>query len=68
MPVTNEFLSANETYASRFSKGELPLPPARRWPSSCAWTRASIQHVLSGWRKVTHTSFEMPVAAFRTLA
>lgn len=30
MPVTNEFLSANETYASRFSKGELPLPPARK--------------------------------------
>lgn len=30
MTVTDEFLRANETYASRFTKGELPLPPARK--------------------------------------
>lgn len=30
MSVVPEFLSANETYAARFRKGDLPLPPARK--------------------------------------
>jgi carbonic anhydrase len=30
MSVTDEFLEANEAYAARFAKGDLPLPPARR--------------------------------------
>lgn len=30
MPAIQEFLKANEDYASSFSKGELALPPARR--------------------------------------
>ncbi len=30
MSVTDEYLTANEAYASSFTKGDLPLPPARR--------------------------------------
>src|SRR5215217_7408507 len=30
MPVTEQFLKANEAYAASFSKGELALPPARK--------------------------------------
>lgn len=30
MTATSEFLRANETYASNFTKGELPLPPGRK--------------------------------------
>ena len=29
MTVTDEFLTNNDTYASSFTKGELPLPPAK---------------------------------------
>src|SRR6478672_11691835 len=29
MSVTDEFLEANATYANRFTKGGLPMPPAR---------------------------------------
>src|SRR5260221_3011800 len=30
MTVIDEFLQANEQYASHFQKGDLPLPPARK--------------------------------------
>src|SRR6476660_7458387 len=30
MAVVDEFLRANNDYASHFSKGKLPLPPARK--------------------------------------
>jgi carbonic anhydrase len=30
MSVTNEFLEANATYANGFTKGGLPMPPARK--------------------------------------
>ena len=30
MPVTDEFLRANEQYASHFIKGDLPAPPGRQ--------------------------------------
>lgn len=30
MTVVQEFLKANETYASNFHKGDLPMPPARK--------------------------------------
>ena len=30
MPVADECLAANERYAARFDKGDLPLPPARQ--------------------------------------
>ncbi len=30
MSVVSEFISANERYASTFTKGELPLPPGRK--------------------------------------
>jgi len=30
MPVTDELIAANASYASGFTKGELPLPPARK--------------------------------------
>jgi carbonic anhydrase len=30
MTVVQEFLQANEAYASRFQKGDLPLPPGRK--------------------------------------
>ena len=30
MSVTDEFLTANKTYANGFTKGELPMPPARK--------------------------------------
>jgi carbonic anhydrase len=40
MSVTDELLSNAEAYRSTFDKGELPLPPARKWPSSPAWTPA----------------------------
>ncbi|HEX5818105.1 MAG TPA: carbonic anhydrase [Gemmatimonadales bacterium] len=30
MATTDELLAANERYAARFDKGDLPLPPARR--------------------------------------
>ena len=40
MSVTDELLANNARYAESFS-GPLPLPPARAWPSSPAWTRAS---------------------------
>jgi carbonic anhydrase len=30
MSVTDELLANNEAYASRFDKGELPLPPAKK--------------------------------------
>jgi len=30
MSVVPDFLKANETYAARFRKGDLPMPPARR--------------------------------------
>jgi len=30
MPVTEELIAANAGYASGFTKGELPLPPARK--------------------------------------
>jgi carbonic anhydrase len=30
MGTTDELLAANERYAARFDKGDLPLPPARR--------------------------------------
>jgi carbonic anhydrase len=31
MPVHHEILSANENYAADFAKGELPMPPGRRF-------------------------------------
>jgi carbonic anhydrase len=31
MPVLDEILEANERYATGFTKGDLPLPPARRF-------------------------------------
>ena len=40
MSHTDELLKNNEAYAAKFDKGGLPLPPAKRWPSSPAWTRA----------------------------
>ena len=30
MTVTDEFLEANKNYAAEFSKGDLPMPPARK--------------------------------------
>jgi carbonic anhydrase len=30
MPITEQLLKANDRYAQSFSKGELPLPPARK--------------------------------------
>ncbi|QBD76302.1 carbonic anhydrase [Ktedonosporobacter rubrisoli] len=30
MPLIDEFLQANREYASRFQKGNLPMPPARK--------------------------------------
>jgi len=30
MSATNEFLAANQNYAASFTKGDLPLPPARK--------------------------------------
>jgi carbonic anhydrase len=30
MSVTDEYLAANEAYAAAFTKGDLPLPPARK--------------------------------------
>lgn len=30
MSVTDEFLTANASYANQFTKGDLPLPPARK--------------------------------------
>lgn len=30
MTVTDEFLEANKNYAAAFSKGDLPMPPARK--------------------------------------
>src|SRR4029077_19146868 len=30
MTVVQEFLKANETYATNFHKGDLPMPPARK--------------------------------------
>lgn len=30
MSVTDEFLTANAEYAKRFTKGDLPMPPARK--------------------------------------
>ena len=30
MTVTDEFLEANKSYAAAFSKGDLPMPPARK--------------------------------------
>lgn len=30
MPVADEFLAANERYAAGFTKGNLPMPPARK--------------------------------------
>ena len=30
MSVTSEFIKANQNYAETFTKGELPLPPARK--------------------------------------
>jgi carbonic anhydrase len=32
MAVADEFVQANQKYASAFTKGELPLPPARKVP------------------------------------
>src|SRR5918911_3150971 len=31
MPVLDEIRSANDAYASQFSKGDLPMPPGRRF-------------------------------------
>ena len=30
MTVTDEFLTNNQTYATEFTKGDLPLPPAKQ--------------------------------------
>lgn len=30
MPERNQLVAANETYADRFTKGDLPMPPARK--------------------------------------
>ena len=30
MPVLNEVLEANQRFAERFEKGDLPMPPARQ--------------------------------------
>ena len=31
MPVLNEVLAANERYVADFAKGDLPMPPGRRF-------------------------------------
>src|SRR5438876_6522890 len=31
MPARDQLLAANETYASGFAKGDLPMPPGRRF-------------------------------------
>jgi hypothetical protein len=49
--VTDELLANNEAYAASFDKGELPLPPAKKWPSSPAWTPASIPTARSAARR-----------------
>ena len=37
MSVTDELLQNAKTYEASFDKGELPMPPGARSPSSPAW-------------------------------
>ena len=55
MSVTDELLRNNEHYAGSFTKGSLPLPRPREWPSSRAWTRGSISTISWGSTRATPT-------------
>lgn len=55
MSVTDELLKNNDAYAASFDKGDLPLPPAKRWPWWHAWTRASSPLACSASTRATRT-------------
>lgn len=55
MSVTDELLRNTEAYASSFSRGDLPMPPAKHVPSSPAWTPGSTPTACSGCRRATPT-------------
>ena len=38
MSATDELLNNARAYAEHFDKGDLPMPPARTWRWSPAWT------------------------------
>ena len=66
MSVTDELLQNAERYAAAFDKGELPLPPAKRSPSSPAWTRGSTCTACSASARATRTSSATPAASSPT--
>ena len=55
MSVTDELLRNNEHYAGSFTKGALPLPRPRAWPSSRAWTPGSTSTNSWGSTRATPT-------------
>ncbi|HEV3402269.1 MAG TPA: hypothetical protein VG078_10655 [Acidimicrobiales bacterium] len=55
MTVTDTLLANNERHASGFSKGDLPLPQGRSWPSWRAGTPVSTPPVPWVWRRATPT-------------
>jgi hypothetical protein len=48
MSVTDELLANAERYAEAFDRGGLPMPPARGWRCSPAWTHVSTRTGYSG--------------------
>ena len=51
MTVTDEFAAQQRRVREVLQQGDLPMPPARPWPSSPAWTPASTSTPCSGCRR-----------------
>ena len=56
MSATDQLLANNESYASSFSKGDLPLPPGTQGGGGGLHGRASRSGAAcSAWRRATRT-------------
>ncbi len=62
MTVTDEFLTNNDSYAAEFTKGDLPLPPAKHVAVLACMDARLDPARCSGSKRATPTSSATPAA------
>ncbi len=60
MSVTDQLLANNATYAARFTKGDLPMPPAKQVAVVACMDARLDRRGRSAWRRATPMSFATP--------